>query len=80
MTPLGGYLDDSELDGKQGRAGMTGNRATWMTRRGLVTHGKVVKSEKYELVDQFRKMSSEEIKHITQSAQNYIMLMKEYKS
>ncbi|PRD29923.1 UNVERIFIED_CONTAM: Gamma carbonic anhydrase 2 [Trichonephila clavipes] len=49
----------------------------------LVTHGKVIKSGEIwagRPAKFFKKMSNEEIKHITQSAQNYIMLMKEYKN
>ncbi|MFP3030388.1 MAG: gamma carbonic anhydrase family protein, partial [Wolbachia sp.] len=49
----------------------------------LVTHGKVIKSGEIwagRPAKFFKKMSNEEIKHITQSAQNYIMLMNEYKN
>lgn len=48
----------------------------------LVTNGKVIKSGEIwagRPAKFFKKMSEEEIKHITQSAQNYIKLMKEYK-
>lgn len=47
----------------------------------LVTNGKVIKSGEIwagRPAKFFKKMSSEEIRHITQSAQNYIALMKEY--
>uniref|UniRef100_A0A3B0JF80 2,3,4,5-tetrahydropyridine-2,6-dicarboxylate N-acetyltransferase n=1 Tax=Wolbachia endosymbiont of Aleurodicus floccissimus TaxID=2152762 RepID=A0A3B0JF80_9RICK len=49
----------------------------------LVTHGKVIKSGEIwagRPAKFFKKMSDEEIKHIMQSAQNYVVLMKEYKT
>lgn len=48
----------------------------------LVTIGKVIKSREIwagRPAKFFKKMSDEEIKHITESAENYIMLIKEYK-
>ncbi|MCM1002552.1 gamma carbonic anhydrase family protein [Wolbachia pipientis] len=49
----------------------------------LVTYGKVIKSGEIwagRPAKFFKKMLSEEINHITQSAQNYVMLMREYKN
>lgn len=49
----------------------------------LVTHGKVIKSGEVwagRPAQFFKKMSDDEIKHIMQSTQNYVVLMKEYKA
>lgn len=49
----------------------------------LVTHRKVIKSGEMwagRPAKFFKKISDEEVKYITQSAQNYIMLMKKYKN
>ncbi|XP_014262391.1 gamma carbonic anhydrase 2, mitochondrial-like [Cimex lectularius] len=49
----------------------------------LVTNGKVIKSGEIwsgRPAKLFRKMSDEEIKHITESAKNYVEVMNEYKN